>query len=589
MMLKTSSNKVNPFLNMALFTFKKNLGLTAITTLLSLLISPVYLINVMNNYWEYRDAIDIYPFTEQLLPAAVIVLAIGATAFGWLLLIINFNFLNNKSASDSYHALPITRAELFIARFAPSYISALIPLTAGYIGMFGISLMKNVEFDTALLWQCYFYTAILMLLCLAFSMIFIIASGCVFDSIVSFLAVNIGVPVIILLVLSLCEDTLFGYYMVDAYDGLQYGTPFGYAIYGLAKLVAWQSKAAAFTWLELILTLAVIAALFVVCILLYKRRKSEKAGEAFAFRFMPVIISIIISVIAYFFFGYIFGEDYYSLMYIIMGAVGAVLAAVIYNTIIHRGFKRIKNAAILGLCSLILVAGVNLSVALDIFGFESYVPAADNIVSASVNYRGETVTETEDFGYILDLHQAIVEANKNNELENETANPENVTQLLYDDVDSEKYEDYREYIRIYYTLKGGKTVEREYHIKNKLLIDEKIVLVQKGLTKAFKEEFEAMERKFYSLSGYDKEHFEIEISGEEATALINAYVRDLENVTPEYFVTANDWSLYLSGYSDDSYGYYYQSLPYNENFVNTLQIIGILDIEERNMLTDEEK
>lgn len=590
MMLKTSSNKVNPFLNMALFTFKKNLGFTAITTLLSLLISPVYLINVMNNYWEYRNSTDIYPFSEELMPAVLIVMAIGATAFGWLLLIINFNFLNNKSASDSYHSLPITRAELFIARFVPSYISALIPLTAGYIGMFGISLMKNVEVDISLLWQSYFYTVVLMLLCLAFSMIFIIASGCVFDSIVSFLAINIGMPIIILLVLSLCEETLFGYYRVDSYNALEFGTPFGYAIYGLVKLVNWQSKTAAFTWLGLILTLAVTAALIFLCIFLYRRRKSEKAGEAFAFKFMPVIISIIISVIAYFFFGAVFGEDYHSPMYIIMGAVGAVLAAVIYNAIIHRGFKKIKNAVILGLCSLVLVAGVNVSVALDIFGFESYVPAADNIVSASVNYRGLTVTENEDFGYILDLHKAIVTANKNNELENETAIPEiDYTQFLYDDTDVDKYEDYYEYIRIFYTLKGGKTIEREYHIKNKTLMDEKIVLVQKGLAKAVKSEFELMPGKFYTLSGYDEERFEIELSVEEATALINAYARDLESATYDYFTLSADWSMYLSAYTDKDGYFYNQSINYNQTYDNTLDVIGTLNIAERNTLTDEEK
>ena len=581
MMLKTSSNKVNPFLNMMLFTFKKNLGFTAIATLLSLLFSPAYLINVMSHWWEYRNAADIYPFTLELLPAAVIVLAIGATAFGWLLLIINFNFLNNKSASDSYHSLPITRAELFVARMVPSYISALIPLTAGYLGMFGISLMPKADVDTGILLQSYFYTAVLMLLCLLFAMLFILASGCVFDSIVSFLAVNIGVPVIILLVLSLCEDTLFGYNTVSTYSAAQYGTPFGYALYGLYRLTGWQSKETAFTVISFIITLAVIIALFVVCIFLYRRRKSEKAGEAFAFKFMPVIISIIISVIAYFIFGYMFSPERQSLMHIIMGAVGAVLAAVIYNAIIHRGFKKIKNAVILGLCSLVAIAGINVSVAFDIFGYETYVPKSDNLVSASVRYKGAIVTEAEDFEYILDLHNAIINAYKNDELDTDSYES-------YDDVAEYKYENYQEYIYIYYTLKGGKTVERVYHIKNKLLIPEKTVLVQKGLTKAVKEEFEGIDAKFYTLSGYDEQEFEIELSKEEATALINAYVRDLENIDGNYFISGQTNSVYLNAYSDNQeYSGYYQSISYNENFVNTLEVIGVLDITDRNMLTEE--
>ena len=98
-----------------------------------------------------------------------------------------------------------------------------------------------------------------------------------------------------------------------------------------------------------------------------------------------------------------------------------------------------------------------------------------------------------------------------------------------------------------------------------------------------------MPGKFYTLSGYDEERFEIELSVEEATALINAYARDLESATYDYFTLSADWSMYLSAYTDKDGYFYNQSINYNQTYDNTLDVIGTLNIAERNTLTDEEK
>ena len=92
MTLKTSSNKPNIAFNLFAFTLKKNLVFTIITSVLVLLFSPIFLINTINNYYDYRDITqDVYNFTDEVFPAAAIIIAVAAMFMVWLLQIINFN------------------------------------------------------------------------------------------------------------------------------------------------------------------------------------------------------------------------------------------------------------------------------------------------------------------------------------------------------------------------------------------------------------------------------------------------------------------------------------------------------------------
>ena len=57
MTLKTSSNKPHTAFNLFAFTLKKNLGFTIITSVLVFLFSPIFLINTINNYYDYEDSV----------------------------------------------------------------------------------------------------------------------------------------------------------------------------------------------------------------------------------------------------------------------------------------------------------------------------------------------------------------------------------------------------------------------------------------------------------------------------------------------------------------------------------------------------
>lgn len=589
MTLKTSSNKPHTAFNLFAFTLKKNLGFTIITSVLVLLFSPIFLINTINNYYDYRDVIqDMYNFTDEILPAAAVILAVAAMFVAWLLQIINFNYLNQKSGSDAFHSMPITKAGLLFSRTAASYIGGVVPLTIGYIGMACIGALKYVELDYLLLGKCYLHTLLMMLFCLAFSQLFILASGCVFDSIISFLAVNIGLPVIILLIYGLCEDTLFGYYVTDYYLAT-YGSPFALSAYSLIMLVL-QEK----TTLSLITYLIIIVAtvgLFCINAFVYNIRKSEKAGETFAFRFMPLIISTILSFVSYFIFGYIFDEYTGSLIYIIMGIIGATLVSLIYNVIVNRGFKRLKKAIIPIAIALVLIFGATASVQFDLMGYESYVPAICNIKKVEVFFDGDTITVTEpnNFMYVNELHNAIVKAYENYELSDEDSHVERF------DENGELYAMFDvstalSTIEINYTLKGGKIVSRRYYVQNNMLLEEKLAFVKNCFADGIKKNFMDNIGNVFTLDGeYNGKNVQLNITRDEALALIDAYVLDLKNVDKRYLIsdTRTNWWLNTQLVkAGTDYRYYSMGIGNFYYFENTKQVLAGLDIENRNVIQE---
>lgn len=590
MTLKTSSNKPHTALNLFAFTLKKNLGFTIITSVLVLLFSPIFILNTINNYYDFEDTTRVmYNVTDEILPAAAVILAVAAMFVAWLLQMINFNYLNQKSGSDAFHSMPITKAGLLFSRTAASYIGGVVPLTIGYIGMACIGALKYVELDYLLLGKCYLHTLLMMLFCLAFSQLFILASGCVFDSIVSFLAVNIGLPVIILLIYGLCEDTLFGYYVTDYYLAT-YGSPFALSAYSLIMLVL-QEK----TTLSLITYLIIIVAtvgLFCINAFVYNIRKSEKAGETFAFRFMPLIISTILSFVSYFIFGYVFDEYTGSLIYIIMGIIGATLVSLIYNVIVNRGFKRLKKAIIPIAIALVLIFGATASVQFDLMGYESYVPAICNIKKVEVFFDGDTITVTEpnNFMYVNELHNAIVKAYENYELSDEDSHVERF------DENGELYAMFDvstalSTIEINYTLKGGKSVSRRYYVQNEELLEEKMAFVKNCFADGIKKNFMDNIGNVFTLDGeYNGKNVQLNITRDEALALVDAYVLDLKSVDERYLITDTytNWWLNTQLVTKDGTDYRYYSMAIGDFhfFENTQQVLSEMNIENRNVIQE---
>ncbi len=510
MMQKISLNKTA--FNIFTFTLKKNLGFALVASILSFMISPVYLYNTITDYVTSYDKL-IYSFDNILLIFAS-VMAVAIMAFFMVLLYINFSFLYNKSASDYFHALPLKRSELLFSRFFGSYIAALIPLTVGYIGAYGLSFLDYVAANRSDIIEAYLFTVIMMLLLGIFTVLFIITAGGVFDSILSLCAVNIGVPIIVAFISSLCSNHLYGFtYQSDFETGIMsYTTPFGYA---LIKLILGLSDAedTLFTTLRVVGSFGVIILFFVLAILLYNRRKTEKLGGSYAFKFIPELIGFIIACIGLFVMGAIFGEAPTEVAYWIAGPIGACLAAVIYSLIINRGFKKVKRALIVGVAASVVLIITNFGIKLDIFGWQYNLPTADEISSVKIQCAYLDI-DVKDIDLAVELNNAIVKEHE----------------IYY-----RKYP--TNYFTFTYTLKNGKTVERVYAVESEAARSLKARLISEEYSRQILEdfnEFKGKECEAWELNGYIYSSsgaagtIETIISEEKAEELVNAYVNDLK-------------------------------------------------------------
>lgn len=543
---KTFSNKTNPALNLFGFTLKKGIPMTAIASVLVLLISPLYIYNIIQQAFDrnYEILNYTYSLTKYVLPALSYGLAVAATGFGILLLFINFNFLYNKSASDVFHALPLTRAQLFITRFSASYLLSLIPLIVGYLGITLVSFRQNVVLDYSMMINGFLYTAFMIPFCLLVTMLFIVCTGCVFDAIVAFLAINIGVPICILPFGQIASEHIFGYGGSSiGTNAFVYGTPFGYSLKGLIDYM--QEDIQWFSVIKVLIMLIIMALLCLAVIKIYNIRKCEKAGEPFAFGFIPYIISVIIAIIGFFIIASMFclGLEIESIFFWVMGLIGALICGIVYNAIVNRGFKKIKNGVITGVIAVLLVGIVSLGITVDVFGIERYIPNQKNVEKAYLNFGGERFeVEGKDIGDIIDFQGDIITAHEQTRF------------------DEKEYNNYT-YFSVEYLMKGGKTVSRQYNELPIEIFEEQTEKVVRGAYADYIEKEYANNDKydyFHIMCYAEKESFNCSITKAEYKQFIAAYVRDLRNFETEDIPRekeGGEYSLDMSNKEYDQNGY----------------------------------
>ncbi|MBQ0083181.1 MAG: hypothetical protein KBS52_00225, partial [Clostridiales bacterium] len=146
--------------NLFLFTPRKNLGISLISSAIVLVFSPFLILQTINNYLAYEFNYY-YPF-KDIYEAGAPLMAFAAAGIFVLLLFINFSYLYNKSASDTFHSMPIKRRELLLSRFFGAYVSALIPLTVGYIGFAAVLAKSEVVGSFRTILTGFLYTALAM-------------------------------------------------------------------------------------------------------------------------------------------------------------------------------------------------------------------------------------------------------------------------------------------------------------------------------------------------------------------------------------------------------------------------------------------
>ncbi len=520
MLKKFSRNCVTSMLG---FTFKKNLAFTVIAAVFSLLLGPARLykmiIDRVNRSYPLQEVIKDFHFSRDFENMAYIFAALSG-AFLLFLIIHNFSYLFKKSSSDAFHSYPLTRTALLTCRLIPALILCLVPLTVGYVGEVSIALGFGIEIDLLYVAKTFLFTVITLLLCGVTTVFFAICSGTVFDMLLSMGALVGGLPLAILIIHALSLDHLYGYASESIYHLLGYTSPYAYGIYSLSTIVSWDhTDPMALRWYSHISSLVLTAVIFALCAFLYNRRKSEKAGEPFAFKFVPIVIALILSFLCGTLLGFAFSDMDItsSVTFWFFAVIGAILGSIIYGAIARRGFKNILTSIKIGGVSFVAIILVVVIILNGGFGFETRIPKDKNIVTANVRFNQNDLNfKGEDVSFVTDLHKAMLIGDATNE-------------------------NNMQYIEINYTLKNGTQMKRHYQVTTRTGANELVSIYKSEVFKKNIISFYNETEKILSLSyaTFDTGYQELLADKKTIKTFLELYIQEIDTLTTDELVNFN--------------------------------------------------
>lgn len=554
MMSKASSINFHPSFRLYGYSVKRTAGLTLLMTVFMLLFCPGYVLMHINNRLSLLSS-GIFNF-DNIAPTVISAVTVITCGAALLYLFVNFSFFYSRSGSDFFHSLPFKRTGLLASRFFASIVPILVPMALTYAAMCGILALDYVEGSIRPILTGFAYNILILIMCAAFTMIFIVCAGSIFDLIISFVTFNIGVVIIQLINSTLCEEYLWGYPWETEYKLLLFSSPFYYAFVGSFGLINGETdyvdSYAVFTLKLILITILSLVAAF----LLYKRRKSEKSGVSYAYKFIYIVCALIVGIVGAYLIGVLFADGNINLIFWIFAVVGGLLTSVTFGAINDRGFKTVKKSLIIGGCSVVCLAVTALTLWSGFFGYSTRIPRAERVKSATVSFGGCNI-EFADPDLVFKLHGEIAE----------------------NGAETEEYQ----YISVSYSLKNGDSFKRAFYVDLGDYLDTLLEIYKSDENKeSIKKRFDSFTENNLAISLYSDDNSVegLYLTPAELTRLKEAYLTDISWATEDSIIGRLYYTIDISGFDKD-FDYLRDSFYVEEGFNNTVEVINSLNLEER--------
>lgn len=362
-----------------------------------------------------------------------------------------FRYIQTKASSDLFHSIPVKRTQLYYHFVGIGALLIVLPVVLNTI----ILLIMHPVLDLSSYFtvgNILYWTGITILLNLLIFMasvlVGMVTGISIIHGVLSYVLLFLPIALCLLVSFSL-ELFLFGF-TSDYLAGPDLGR-----LSPLTRMTMFTSDFLTATeiWLYLGLTLI----LFLVSVVIYKRRRLEAISNPLVFPFLRPIFKYGAAFSAMLLGGLYFGEIQNSLGWTIFGyIVGSIIGYVVSEMILQKTWR------VLGSFKgyVIYVAGIAvlfLVIHFDVLGFEGRVPEASEIEriyhgNESYMYINDETYEMpveffykqENFENIIKLHQAIIED------KGELKDKHNIRDTVS--------------IFIAYELKNGKKIIRDYMI-----------------------------------------------------------------------------------------------------------------------------
>ena len=352
--------------------------------------------------YDVTDAVNAETLAERLAgdiiefialnPWMVIVACVGAIICG----VSGFAFLHSKKQVDFYHSLPVKRELLFAVRFVNGVLFYVIPYVISLLyvylicGLFGAMSWKVVQAGTVgLVIHLMGFTVMYLVTILA-----VLLTGKLLMAFFGVAVLNMYAPAIYALVLALKDVFFITSYesgdWEDAIFNMKYASPLSYYISMYTNVYGAETMKT--FWLELGAFLLFAGILAVICILLYKKRMSEKSETSMSFKISEPIIRMLIAIPVGVLVGFMFfmiQSDYNdgsgALVWMVFGGIiGAVLAHGFIESLFQGDIKKCLSRK--GQLAITVAAAVVIPLFFyyDVTGYDAYLPKKSQVKEMSM-------------------------------------------------------------------------------------------------------------------------------------------------------------------------------------------------------------
>lgn len=399
--------------------------LAAVFTTIILTLCIVFGFYAQDAYTTYTQAIsslEAAPDTNNAIAVAVKIFQIIASQMIYFLTIIFaiiytvkvYSYLHNKRKADLYGSLPISRIMLFVSKSASAYLFTLIPA----MFFLGIIFIVSMCFGQPIVNEALnIYVKLLMgtLASISAYGLISVCCGTTLNSVIMFIAVCIAYP-------------LSAMFIKGVANGFFYGSYTG--IFKNHFIMNALNPLAAYDGINIIYWLIFSAVCIVASAFLVKRRKAERAQASFAYYLPCHIVKVLVSFLVGMFLGVLFGSlnvlgnGYFGFVFGFI--LGSVPAFVIAHLIFYKGISKLIRTSIPLGGLVVVVVAVMAVCSYDVFGYNEFIPKADDVKSAGlidssnlyresdsnlnkiVRNSAEDFTDKERINSIISSHSSII-------------------------------------------------------------------------------------------------------------------------------------------------------------------------------------
>lgn len=336
---------------------------------------------IFRNYQSYAGPGSV----PVVLVMALMAVVCAVSGFHWL-------FMSKET--DFYHSLPIRRERLFGTVTIDSILITAIPY--GVMSLISAFIMMAATGRKYVLWIAftgYLFHMTVFLFCYAVAVAAVMLTG---QTVVCLLgtAVFYGIGPMIVGAVSM----LFSGYFDSFYDGrsgvfeaLRHSSPVLWAaMAGIgdmgSRIIGTAGGRFVGTAVWSLVWFAVLTALGLI---LYRKRPSEAAGHAIAFRWARPVIKVVLSASIGIFAGAFIHEimvntEAVDAWTVFAAACGVLLTALILEIIYHADFKKLFAGKRSLLLAAVITAAVLAFFRFDLAGYDRWLPAPDKVASAGI-------------------------------------------------------------------------------------------------------------------------------------------------------------------------------------------------------------